>query len=398
MLTYKKLSEEKKIIHHKNHLKKAKDISSIISAQSSCVCIRNIKQASAHNNSGINVHLYFSGKSPNDFYGFGNDYYKSITKVSKKTTLFWKYKIEKLIHKTNAQLIHSHNEPDILPMKMMQFDLGIPIIYDQHDFLSAKRTLSSQLLNQEKYCNENNNGAIFITDKYKNLVSNKYAINPLNISFPNYGSKDLLIKKDSMIKKISDKTGAIHLVYEGALDEKNPNITRYLVPQIKQLSELGFYIDLFPSKNNSYDLYKKMTNVTVHDKLPPNLLIKKLSQYDFGLSIVNQNCDNIPEELKYGFWNKCFDYLLAGIPQITLKGFDIINDFVEKNKFGFSIDDLSKLKNNENLSHENQEEFANHIFSNRDEWLIENNLNKMHLFYIETIKKYHTQKIEELIN
>ena len=59
----------------------------------------------------------------------------------------------------------------------------------------------------------------------------------------------------------------------------------------------------------------------------------------------------MPEELKFGFWNKTFDYLMAGIPQITLKQFTVISEFVEENGFGISTPSLSELdKNHEQLS------------------------------------------------
>ena len=68
-----------------------------------------------------------------------------------------------------------------MPMKIMEWDLGIPVIYDQHDFLSGKREkeLSPLLLAHERYCNEENDGAIFITNYYKQLVAAKYSINEL---------------------------------------------------------------------------------------------------------------------------------------------------------------------------------------------------------------------------
>ena len=124
--------------------------------------------------------------------------------------------------------------------------------------------------------------------------------------------------------------------------------------------------------------------------------MKELSQYDFGLTIVNSKCDNMAQELKYGFWNKCFDYLLAGIPQITLNDFETMSDFINKNKFGFSIKNINGLYKNHNLSKNKQKEFITSILSNREKWLMDKKIHKMHTFYINVIKSYHTQKIQEL--
>ena len=55
---YKKLSLSEKIVFHKEKLQNlSKGINNIIYAQASTVCIRNIKQATAHQKNNINVHL-----------------------------------------------------------------------------------------------------------------------------------------------------------------------------------------------------------------------------------------------------------------------------------------------------------------------------------------------------
>tara|TARA_B100001540_G_scaffold115799_1_gene103766 strand:+ start:1386 stop:2618 length:1233 start_codon:yes stop_codon:yes gene_type:complete len=394
---YKNLSKIEKINFHKNKLQKLKNnIKNIIYAQATTVCIRNIKQACAHQKNTINVHLFHSGNSPNDFYGYGNQFYTSITKVHKKIQLNWERKIVKLINQSNSDLIHVHNEPDLMPMRIMAMDLGIPVIYDQHDFLSGKRTLNTELLKHEKYCNEKNDGAVFITDYYRDLVASKYSINNLNISFPNFGSDEMILKKEDLLPKLSLKSKKIHLVYVGAIDQENPNITRYLIPQIKELSNQNFIIDIYPSQNGNYTKYESIKNVNVMNRLNPKKLIKALSQYDCGLTLVNPNAVNMPEELKFGFWNKTFDYLMAGIPQITLKQFTVISEFVEENGFGISTPSLSELnKNHEQLSNY-LSSLQPKIIENNKNYTYESQINNMHSFYIDVIKKYHNNRIKKL--
>jgi len=395
--TYKKLSLSEKINFHTHKLENIKNkIKNIIYAQASTVCIRNIKQASAHQNNNIDVHLFYSGNSPNDFYGYGNQFYSSITKVHKKIKLNWERKMINLINKSNSELIHVHNEPDLMPMKIMEWDLGIPVIYDQHDFLSGKRTLNPTLLEHEKYCNEKNDGAIFITDYYKELVASKYCINELNISFPNFGSTDMILKKEHMLPKLSLKSKKIHLVYVGAIDQEHPEITRYLIPQIKELANQNFIVDIYPSQDGDYTKYENIKNVNVMNRLNPKKLISVLSQYDCGLTLVNPDSINMPEELKFGFWNKTFDYLMAGIPQITLTQFSVISDFIKDNEFGISVSSLEKLD-------KNHDELLNYLISLKSKIINENinytyefQIDKMYSFYNDAIKKYHLKKIESL--
>ncbi len=393
---YSKLSLSEKINYHKKKLDNDKSIDNIIYAQASTVCIRNIKQTKAHQYNKKNIHLFYSGNSPNDFYGYGNQFYSSITKVHKKIHLNWKRKLIKVIDNYKVDIIHTHNEPDLMPMKIMQYDLGLPIIYDQHDFLSGKRSLNKILSSHEKYCNEKNDGAIFITDRYKSLVEKKYKINDLNICFPNYGSKDMILKKDEMYPKISSSTNKIHLVYVGALDQDNPNITRYLLPQMRQLSKQGFVIDIFPSKNDSYEKYKEINNVNIMDTQNPKSLIKIISKYDCGLTLVNPNADNMPEELKYGFWNKTFDYLMAGIPQITINIFSVISDFISKNNFGISVESLDQLEKNHSNLLKKFKPMEKNILQKNELYTYEKKIDSLYTFYDRVYKKFHQNRLNQL--
>ena len=302
--------------------------------------------------------------------------------------------MRKLIAQTDADIIHTHNEPDFMPMKIISGNFGIPVIYDQHDFLSAKKTIKPSLLKYEKYCNENNDGAIYVTEQYKSLVSEKYSINPLNINLPNYGSLDTITTKNSMLSKLSKKTKDTHLVYIGAIDQHNPTKTRYLIDQIKILSDLGFNVHIYPSKNNNYEKYSLIRNVIVHKKETPDRIIKVLSQYDYGLSIVNPHAKNIPKELKFGFWNKTFDYLMAGIPQITLDYFTVISDFITKNNFGVSVKKLSDLKQDELLNLSNK--MCETIIDKRKLFTFEKNISSVIDLYEKSIEKFHADKISLL--
>lgn len=397
MNKYSKLSLADKLTFHEERLKAPSKINSIISAQATTVCIRNIKQAAAHQLAGVNVHLLHSGNAPNDFYGYGNEFYASITRVHKKIKLNWARKITSLAHNTSAQLIHTHNEPDLLPMHMMMAETGIPVIYDQHDFLSGKKkSLRHPLEIHERYCNENNDGAIFITDYYRDLVSKKYRINPLNISYPNYGSRHLLVSEADQLPKLSAATGKTHIVYEGALDDQHPGITRYLVSHIQKLSDMGFHVDLYPSKNEEYLEYKRMKNVRVFEKHKPTDLMKQLTQYDFGLTLVNTESVNMPDELRFGFWNKTFDYLLAGIPQISLEMFDVSADFIRNNNYGIVVKTLSELKDHAGFSPTAIDDMQANILRDRESYTTEVRSQQMHQFYQDVLQNFHQRKIQDL--
>jgi len=59
----------------------------------------------------------------------------------------------------------------------------------------------------EKICNEENDGAIYITENYRQLVSKKYKLNKNNIVFGNYGLTKLIPERECKynvkLKKVS---------------------------------------------------------------------------------------------------------------------------------------------------------------------------------------------------
>ena len=119
----------------------------ILFIQDTPPCIRTIKIATVLSENGLNIHLLYSGKLDSNIKI--NDIFISANKLK----LFKRNKIEqiKLFIKDNSiDLIHYHNEPDILCGKLIESKVSVPIIYDQHDFLSPKRKMKNKDIIAEK--------------------------------------------------------------------------------------------------------------------------------------------------------------------------------------------------------------------------------------------------------
>ena len=316
------------------------NIKNILFIQDTPPCIRTIKIATVLSEKGINIHLMYNGKY---FMKITNKIFTSINKLS----FFNRMKIKQIISfisENNIQLIHYHNEPDILCANIINENLSIPIIYDQHDYLSPKRAMKHKDLIAEKVCNEKADGNIYITEKYKELVGKKYKTPEKYLILPNLLLLNTIPKK--LKQKFSEHDGKTHLVYIGLITQ-HKNKIRNLVDHFKILSSKGFIIHVYPTRGKLYPIYEKIPNLIMHEQLPINKLLIELSRYDFGILFLNMEGVSKEEqdELKNGAWNKFYDYLSAGIPSITLSSYEYMQGLVEKNHLGVVYSDVNEIDN-----------------------------------------------------
>ncbi|MBL7087132.1 MAG: glycosyltransferase [Candidatus Cloacimonetes bacterium] len=360
-------------------------VNNILFIQDSSPCIRTIKIASALKSKGLNILLAHLNKTPDEAYGYGNSSFTSLTKLPKYDLKKIKL-IKEIIINNNISILHYHNEPDVLCAKLIKSDLNIPIIYDQHDFSSIKKNISYKHLIYERICNENNDGAVYITENYRQLVSQRYKINPNNIVFPNYGLDYLLIDKEDILPKLSDADKKIHLVYVGLITEHKYKV-RNMLNIFERLSKTGFVIHIYPTRNKEYKQYRKIENVIIHKQLPIQRLLKDISQYNFGIAFLNNKISDIKKvnEIKYGFWNKMYDYLMAGIPVLTSDFYVDMSNFIKMNGFGVSVESIENITPNL-LKKFPIEKFDENIVYKREKYTMENQIDRLISFYHQTIK------------
>jgi len=340
-------------------------------------CIRNVKIAAALKSAGINVHLAYVGRTPQETYGFGNAFYASIHDLGN-----WSFrhipKIKKLIQRLNISAIHYHNYPDKLGAQMILANLPVPVIYDQHDFFSQKKKLSSRRLYYEKVCNEQADGRIYITEEYKNLVAQKYALDGQYILLPNYALGSIVPEE---MNKTSERDGKIHLVYIGLITQHEDKV-RNLIDYFSLLSERNFVIHVYPTRSKGYPRYEAIPNVIMHKQLPLDKLVREIAAYDLGILFLNKEVSEMSrvEELRHGAWNKFFDYITAGLPVITFDEFEYMAQIVKENNFGLSvqsIDDITYERIKElDLNHLRQE-----VKKSRSRFFMEDNIGPLVRFY-----------------
>ena len=365
------------------NMKKPYSINSILFIQDSLPCIRTIKIATVLSQMGLNLHLLYRGKINVGYKP--NGIFKSINRLKKFNRNKIK-QIESIIIDNLIDIIHYHNEPDILCSRIIEANFSVPVIYNQHDFLSPKRNMSKKDIFAEKTCNEEANGKIYITENYKELVNQKYEVGKNYFILPNLLlTKSIPHKKKTKFSKLD---GKIHLVYVGLITQ-HENKIRNLITHFQSLSEKGFVIHVYPTRSKAYPMYESIKKVVMHPQLPIEELLEELTQYDFGILFLN--IENVSEEkqneLKHGAWNKFYDYLSAGIPSITLSAYNYIEKQVRENFLGIVFPAVEKI-NSDSLSRFDYHEFENHLDRNRIKFSMESKANELILFHEKVRKKF----------
>ena len=354
----------------------------ILFIQDTLPCVRTLKIATVLSEKGLNINLLHSGKL--DSIKKVNEIFKSATKL--KSLKRNKIKqIKRFIKENSIDLIHYHNEPDILCSQIIEAKVSVPIIYDQHDFLSPKRNMREKDLIAEKICNEKADGKIYITENYKNLVNKRYDLGNENFILPN-----LLLSKTipaQLREKLSKKDGKIHLVFIGLITQ-HENEIRNLIHHFQILSQKGFIIHVYPTRSKKYPIYESISNIVMHSQLPIDELLEELTHYDFGILFLNM--ENVTkekkEELRYGAWNKFYDYLSAGIPSITLSSYHYMEKLIREHYLGMVFQSVEDI-NIESLSKFDRKKYEYLLDENRKKFSMESIGNEIIQFYKRVVKK-----------
>jgi glycosyltransferase involved in cell wall biosynthesis len=355
-------------------------IKNILFVQDSSPCIRTIKLATALASNGLHIHLAHRNRTPDEVYGYGNASFTSITRLPK-----YRFKdiqaIKRIIADQAIHLVHFHNQPDELGAKLIKADLGIPVIYDQHDFLSFKHRLSGKERKYERICNEEADGTVYITDSYRNEVAKYYALTEHSLCFANYLSGRSILEKEAELPKCSSLDGKTHLVYIGRISERKKD-HRNIMEVARALADEDQIVHIYPSRNRAYPKYNRMDHVIVHEKLPYHPLISEISQYDFGLTIFNHRLVREMPHVQYALGNKTFDYLSAGLPVLTQECLQEVAKIVLENGFGFTLEHFNEDKS---LSADSYHALVENIRQKRGDFTMENQIHRLIDFYQTTI-------------
>lgn len=305
--------------------------------------IRSLKYVLAFRNVNAEIEAYhaYTAKTLTQLYGCGDEYFKKFVRLDSRSL---GEELKRLVEDFSVQLIHSQNAPDTLTRVAIEAIDEVPIIHENQDTISLRRTpytpegnLDEELVD-ERIANQMCDARIHVSHGLLEYIRNKYG--PKNeIVFHNYVSRSLL--PHSYKRKLSETDGKIHIVYEGTLSSF-PGDHYDLKETFNDLVKHGYHVHIYDSHHNQdYDRLAEMRcGIHYHGHKDPRELLYEMTQYDYGWAGFNiaKNREHIDVALP----NKLFEYLASGLPVLSFPH-KAQKEFLEAERLGLVFEDLNEL-------------------------------------------------------
>lgn len=292
-------------------------------------CIRNYKMATALRARGHMVSLGYTKALLSQVYkGLTDDVYNECIKLESYRKL-WDIS-------GNYDIIHCHNEPDILACAALAGDT--PVVHDTHDLISLRANGDQNLAYFEGLANRGAAGRVYSTPYQMNEAKKLYGINGNSLVYYNYASEPDLPK--TFLPKLSDEDGNVHVVYEGGI---GGNGHRDFSSLFIELANKDIHIHIYPTFYNQeiaqfFTVYK---NIHYYQPLSPKQIMQEMTQYDLGIIPFNLGKGN-KRFLDSTIANKLFEYMAAGLPVAT-SPLQTYIDYFQKNSVGVTFADANEL-------------------------------------------------------
>ena len=347
-------------------------------------CIRALKYAQGFKNiPDVEVYFGYFDQTLTEFYGYGDELFEKFIKLDKKNP---ERGIKDAVEKYDVEIIHSHNAPDFLTASAIKAVDNLPVIHDNHDVLSLRKTKYGknslepdgiEVLETEKFANEKSDGRIYVTEGLRDYVQRKYRVNPKrDLVFCNYVPESMI--PDRLKEKLSRRDGQIHIVYEGTVDSVIEGSHYDLRDIFKEIASHGMHMHIYVSHEN--EDYKKLAEgnnfLHYHGQLDPKTLLQELTQYDFGWAGFNTVKNK--EHLDVVLSNKLIEYIVCGLPVLSFPH-KTQKKFIEEHGVGFVVNDLEEL--GEQLKSERVDEVHSTVLMKRFDFTVEKRINEVVSFY-----------------
>ena len=349
-------------------------------------CIRALKYAQGFKNKfGDEIEVFFAylGRTLTEFYGYGDELFKEFIKLDRKDP---GRDVKDAVRDYDIDLIHSHNAPDFLTESAIKSAISVPIIHDNHDVLSLRKTrygIASvdpedlKTLETERFVNEQSDGRIYVSEGLNHYVQQKYNVDhSMDLVFPNYLSR--LYIPTRLRAKLSEKDGQTHIVYEGTVDSQISGSHYDLMSIFEDIAKHRMHIHMYVSRHN--EDYKRFSekNEFIHynGHLTPKILLQEITKYDFGWAGFNATKNR--KHLDVTLPNKLFEYIACGLPVLSFPH-RAQKRIIEEHGLGFVFHDIEELVEllNTDLVHEKRKT----VLKKRHDFTIEKNIGSVKDFY-----------------
>ncbi len=291
-----------------------------------------------------------------------------------------------------------------LSMKKFRKSHLIYFPYDIRSFTDiSKNKVPNFEIQAERYCFENSDGILHKgfeneLERLNNGVLGKnIKINCPKLQFLPYCLNELMVP-NSKGKKLSKKSGGIHIVYVGHVATDND-----WLENIKKITEQKVHLHVYGktanfSKSedafnfkNVYERLVKSGYFHIHEPVDQKKLAEEISQYDYGFFSFNNDKGFFTAN---SIGNKFASYLEAGLPIICLENYKLVESIIKKYGIGFSVSKEELGNFRDILNKKNKSDYANNVEEARTEFSMEKRIKDLEYFF-EKVKVYKGSKIEK---
>jgi len=321
-------------------------------------CIRVLKETIALRHDGHNVHI-ICGTIPQ-----GRSYYNSLTLFSSKSEL------QRAIKSIKHDVIHVHNEPDVLVTIAKEVSNGKPVIYDVHDIDSLRGEVD--VTQEEKFAYRDADAIIHVSEPCKQYADKLHDCSKPCIVLYSYMNREMIFDDVCLPKEPCWDS----VVYEGGLDEKNAPIEgehgikvggRYMYDIFKSFMLSNYSISIYPAQETHSMLYESL-GIYVSKPVVYPVMLAGLRPHGFGII---GSAFSWPL-MQMAMPNKLFEYMSQGVIPVCINA-DEAGKFLIDNNLGVKLDSLDNIR--EVL--DNSKDIRKNVLSARYAYTMEDQIHKL---------------------
>ena len=341
-------------------------------------CIRCQKKSVALQKVGYEVH----GLGKVIAYGAENLTTYSIWKNERQ----FKDTIKNYIE-NGVSIVSWNNEPDgpAIWIREVINSMGmqdkVKLIVDCHDLDSIRR-LERILTIDERLMLNAADGIIYVSLPIQRITNDLHTITKPNICLYSYCNEGIIEYEGG---EIATRKNA--LVYEGgvnALGSKEINEIypyRNLFPIFKELVAYGNEVHAIVGNSDAF-ISGQNTGVVLYEPMPYDRMMKKLTEFKWGILIFNNEGDTEPQ-VRLTLTNKAQEFLLAGLPSLTCWCKES-EKWVDKHKIGLVFNHINEIGNCSKFNDRYMELMEN-IKIKRKELVMENYIWRLEALYADVL-------------
>ncbi|MBN1969792.1 MAG: glycosyltransferase [Candidatus Delongbacteria bacterium] len=283
--------------------------------------------------------------------------------LSMKMIIFWVYTFylgfKLLVNKNKFDLIVSLDIYPLLPSYLLKIIYRSKFVYDIHEYWRGHTSFKKGSLkyyiwtSYENFFISKTDYNITVGNFLSEKLANDYKVVKPRV-LPNIPMSKPELRNDYLREKFKLDSNTFIYIYQGTIYKGESY--RKIIDTINKIDNCALvFITHKPDRVEELKQYAKhnnIDNVYFHEGVVSEKLLKITASANCGLTIL----DNLGDTFYYSVPNKMYEFILAGIPQIS-SNFPEMIEIVEKNEIGITLnpdmpvylDSFNRIRNDINF-------------------------------------------------